>query len=303
MLGSWGICEWPYYSGGGYLKVKDGKAVFTPTLPEFRAGLEYWHKFAAEGLLDVEGFTQTGQQFNALLKEGSVFSFFGWTPGTSMGDELASQYITVPIMHASDFPEIAPVIRGRKDWCFVDNYGFVITNACKDPKKLVSWYDAQNANQELKIQWLMGEEGKTWRKDENGLICNVYSESTIDFSRENMLYTEGCWGSCPVLILPEDLPLNGEDAPASAFERSAMIAIVQEDFPDEVFPVRNVPSEKVEERTMIETDLMAYLSSFVADSVVNGLDDAKWQNHMKTVEQYNASEWIQWHQDYLDKKF
>ena len=49
--------------------------------------------------------------------------------------------------------------------------------------------------------------------------------------------------------------------------------------------------------------LKAYLDSFVADCVVNGLDDAKWEKHLKDVEGYRASEWVQWYQDYIDKKF
>ena len=51
------------------------------------------------------------------------------------------------------------------------------------------------------------------------------------------------------------------------------------------------------------SDLKAYLDSFVADCVVNGLDDAKWEKHLKDVEGYRASEWVQWYQDYIDKKF
>ena len=43
--------EWNEYDVEVSLKVEDGKAIFTPTLPEFRAGLEYWHRMAAEGLL------------------------------------------------------------------------------------------------------------------------------------------------------------------------------------------------------------------------------------------------------------
>ena len=65
LLGPWGICEWEG-GGDGYLKVEDGKAIFTATLPEFRAGLEYWHRMAAEGLLDVEGFTQTNEQLRPI---------------------------------------------------------------------------------------------------------------------------------------------------------------------------------------------------------------------------------------------
>ena len=112
LLGPWGICEWEG-GGDGYLKVEDGKAIFTATLPEFRAGLEYWHRMAAEGLLDVEGFTQTNEQFYARLKSYSVASYRGWTPASNFAAEQAAEFTTLPVLQASDYPEIKPVTPGE----------------------------------------------------------------------------------------------------------------------------------------------------------------------------------------------
>ena len=85
--------------------------------------------------------------------------------------------------------------------------------------------------------------------------------------------------------------------------RLGFVNAVKDHFPAERIPIRNVPAEKIQERNMLYTDLKAYLDSFVADCVVNGLDDAKWEKHLKDVEGYRASEGVQWYQDYIDKKF
>ena len=302
LLGPWGICEWEG-GGDGYLKVEDGKAIFTPTLPEFRAGLEYWHRMAAEGLLDVEGFTQTNEQFYARLKSYSVASYRGWTPASNFAAEQAAEFTALPALQASDYPEIQSVTPGEINKFCGNCYGFAITRACKDPAALVRWFDAQNADAATKMLWKYGEEGKLWKQDENGKIWALWPEQTEDFTRENMKYTYGAMNHIPCLILPEELEENGDDAPVEATVRLGFVNAVKDHFPAERIPIRNVPAEKIQERNMLYTDLKAYLDSFVADCVVNGLDDAKWEKHLKDVEGYRASEWVQWYQDYIDKKF
>ena len=302
LMGPWGICEWEG-GGDGYLKVEDGKAIFTPTLPEFRAGLEYWHRMAAEGLLDVEGFTQTNEQFYARLKSYSVASYRGWTPASNFAAEQAAEFTALPALQASDYPEIQSVTPGEINKFCGNCYGFAITRACKDPAALVRWFDAQNADAATKMLWKYGEEGKLWKQDENGKIWALWPEQTEDFTRENMKYTYGAMNHIPCLVLPEELEENGDDAPVEATIRLGFVNAVKDHFPAERIPIRNVPAEKIQERNMLYTDLKAYLDSFVADCVVNGLDDAKWEKHLKDVEGYRASEWVQWYQDYIDKKF
>mgnify|MGYP002748256424 CR=1 FL=1 len=142
-----------------------------------------------------------------------------------------------------------------------------------------------------------------YKQDENGKIWALWPEQTEDFTRENMKYTYGAMNHIPCLILPEELEENGDDAPVEATVRLGFVNAVKDHFPAERIPIRNVPAEKIQERNMLYTDLKAYLDSFVADCVVNGLDDAKWEKHLKDVEGYRASEWVQWYQDYIDKKF
>ena len=302
LMGPWGICEWEG-GGDGYIKVEDGKAIFTPTLPEFRAALEYWHRMASEGLLDVEGFTQTNEQFYARLKSYCVASYRGWTPASNFAAEQAAEFVALPVLQASDYPEIKSVTPGEVNKFCGNRFGFAITVACKDPASLVRWFDAQNADAATKMLWKYGEEGKLWKQDESGKVWALWPDQTEDFTRENMKYTYGAMNHIPCLVLPDELEENGADAPAQATVRLGLVDAVKEGFPAERIPILNVPSEKIEERTMIYTDLKAYLNNFVADCVVNGIDDAKWEKHLKDVEGYRASEWTQWYQDYLDKKF
>ena len=53
----------------------------------------------------------------------------------------------------------------------------------------------------------------------------------------------------------------------------------------------------------METELFTYIGNFIATSVLNGVDDASWNNHLEQLKTYQYYEWLQWYQDYLDKAF
>lgn len=301
-MGPWGITE--VTNGfGAYMKITDGQVIFTPTLPEFRDGLEYWHKFAEEGLIDVEGFTMTNQQFYARLKEYIGVTYRGWTPASNFDSETAKEFVALPPLQASDHPEITPVNPGYWNTYRGNNYGFAITAACKDPAALVRWYDAQNADTRIKLTWRLGEEGVLWELVD-GQLYELWPDSvTVDFTRENMKYSYGCYGNAPAFTLPTEVADYHDDAPADSFTRRNLVEVVKPYLLKEIFPNYPVSAEKLEARSLVATDLQAYLDSFVADCVVNGIDDAKWEKHLKDCEAYKAAELVQWYQDYLDKKF
>lgn len=57
-------------------RIENGKVIPTANTPEYRQFLEYYHRLASEGLLDIEGFSQTDQQFMSKAKQGLYGSFY-----------------------------------------------------------------------------------------------------------------------------------------------------------------------------------------------------------------------------------
>ena len=55
-----------------------------------------------------------------------------------------------------------------------------------------------------------------------------------------------------------------------------------------------------EDGDLVPTDIDTYLKKFVADSVINGIDDAKWQKHLKTLEDLKVDEYTQLCQELVD---
>lgn len=96
----------PYQADGNYFDVNDGKLIFVPTQPQWRAGLEYIHSLYAKGYFSKTALTQplaAVQELEAKQKVGVIpagadddfVNNFG-QPGTHSGDWLTIPALTGP---------------------------------------------------------------------------------------------------------------------------------------------------------------------------------------------------------------
>lgn len=297
--GPWGIAG----RDAAYLyKIVDG--VVNPTIDtnEFRSFLEYYHRLAKEGLLDIEGFSQTNQQFYAKLKEYICGSYCGWTPESNFDSETAKEYVLLPPMYVPGM-EGQQLTSGIKDKVNANRTSFAITTACKNPIAAIRWWDYLTETPERKLTVAYGEEGKLWEKDGKGGYLEVYPESvTDDFTRENMKYTWGLVNHMPLVLIEETPYSDPVKYPESAV-RNDFVKGVMNYFPKENAPVRFVDEAKVQERAFIEADLLEYIRFFTSNSVINGVTDESWQEHLKQLKEYKYYEWVQWYQDFVSEKF
>ena len=282
-----------------YYKVENGQFIATPMTDDFRAFLEYFHTLAQEGLLDVEGFSQTNQQWQTKAKDDRCFMFYTWTANGLFDEEKANEYeVFAPIKAGSS----DPVVSGEVNAFSGNRFGFAISKTCEQPELLLQWFDRQNVDTKTKMIWRFGEEGLLWEMDGDTVYMN-YPEATEEMSVENMKYTYGNTDMIPALLMPNEIPQpNAEKSPTSAI-RTEMVNEITPYIPAEALPVRSVPAEKISERELIYTDLKAYLDGFVATSIMNGLTDADWEAHLANAEAYGISQWAQWYQDYIDGNF
>ena len=58
-----------------------------------------------------------------------------------------------------------------------------------------------------------------------------------------------------------------------------------------------------ERRVILRTDIDTYLKKFVADSIINGIDEGKWDAHLKTLGDLKCDEYKQLCQDYVNDYF
>lgn len=77
LANSFGIVGTGYGNDTYYYEMHDGKVEATADTNEYRQYLEFAHKLAAEGLLSLEGYTDTYEQYTAKLAEGRIGCFYG----------------------------------------------------------------------------------------------------------------------------------------------------------------------------------------------------------------------------------
>ncbi len=283
-------------------RIEDGKVIPTANTDEYRQFLEYYNKLASEGLLDIEGFSQTDQQFMAKAKQGLYGSFYAWTPDTIIDDEeLASQYVQLLPMTAPGL-EGKETVFGTVNRFMGDVNGFVITSACEYPEALVRWYDYMGSSTEMKQTARIGEEGVMWEM-RDGKVYELQNQGA-DFNFQNACYTYGLMQSCPVLLYPDELPVLDQEVSPQNYARDSYVTAVEDWILEEgLLPSRIATEEATLELAAFETDLMNYISNFTADAIMNGVTDASWEQHLVDLEKYRYSDWIAWKQNYLDGKF
>jgi putative aldouronate transport system substrate-binding protein len=291
--GAWGFTD--------NYKIENNKFIPTVNTKAYRDYIEYFNKLAKEGLLDVEGFSQTNQQFYAKLKSNACGSYSGWTPQSNFDTETAKNYVQVLPMSAPGY-EGKTAKAGEYQKFFGTRTGFAITVACKNPNAVLRWWDFLSSTTELKYTFAYGKEGKIWQRDASGQVWTIFPETAADYTRENMKYTEGAYGSNPIILASEQEKNDGTKYP-DAVRREAYNKAVKPFFVKEYLPIRFVAPEKVNDRAMIETDLNSYIANFLATSIVNGVTDATWAAHLKQLDALNLKGWVDWYQNFLDKKY
>lgn len=301
MANPWGIAGYNSNDESAYLMVKDGKVTPTMDTEEYRAFLEYMNKLAKEGLFDMECFTQTNDQYYTKLKSGIVGCYYAWTPYSNMGEEAAANYVTVPVFRASD--DITPYKTGERDRLFGHRTGFEITTACENPERLLEWWDYLSSSTEIKYTMKFGPKGEYWDVDETGNVFQKTPEGlSDDFTIENYKYTNGVVDLCTFIRKDEAITV-GKDEAFTTWYRINMVDDVWDQLQTEYLPKRFVDAQKADERVFMESELFEYMANFTATSIMNGVDDAKWNTHLEQLQTLQYYDWIQWYQDFIDGKF
>ena len=300
MANPWGIAGKGSGNVSHYYKVQDGVVMPTLDTEEFRAFLEYMNRLASEGLMDVEAFTQTNDQYYAKLKSGTVGVWFAWTPYSVMSEELSEQYVTMRIPSADG---ITPVKTGERNRLYANRTGFAITTACEKPERLLEWWDYLSSSTEIKWTMRFGPQGGYWDINDEGTVYLKTPENLTDtFTIENYKYTYGMVDACTFIRADEACEVD-EEVAFTTWYRIDSVDQVWDQLATEYTPSRFVDGEKTDERTFMEIELTPYVDNFIATSIVDGIDDAKWEAHLSQLEALQYYDWIQWYQDYTDGKF
>ena len=147
---SWGL---PIYPNGKvyYGWDKEGNVIGAVNTPAYREFIEYYHQLGQEGLINLEGFAQTLDQFNANLNADKVGVFWAWGPCNHITDKELFLQFEAFVPPAAEGHE---TVFYTKDMNFMNAYrnGFMISKDCKNIEKAYEiWEYASDPIKALEI--------------------------------------------------------------------------------------------------------------------------------------------------------
>lgn len=122
---------------------KDKEVVFDCVSDEYRDAITYYHDWYAEGLIDVEVFSQEANQYLAKGAQGYLGVATWWEINEMMG-EHAADYVYLPPLKG---PDGKCTVYIKSAGSAVNSGQLSITRDCKSPANLLKFYD----------QWYTGE--------------------------------------------------------------------------------------------------------------------------------------------------
>ena len=317
---SWGL---PMYNGGNVFYDFDdaGNVVGAVNTDAYRSFLEFFYELGQEKLINLEGFSQSYDQFTANCNADRV-GFF-WGPCNYITDsDLFLQFEAMVPPAVEGYP--VKMYTANLDFANAFRNDFVITRDCKNwEKALEVWNYASEPTTALEI--CNGERFLFWDyvdADGNFLgedateedikacgyryLVKVYDTSTPEaLDAYNQLLTD--WGydwlvgktftgsnttglvdGAPLMLEAEDY--ETDDLTAWGVQRYVGITNVLE--PANVFcpyymNKNIVPAEAQEEFDFMTDGLYEVIRGFCATSVMNGVTDESWNSYLNDLTTYN----------------
>ena len=194
-----GFTNWPNDVCNDLVLRDDGTVEFVCATDAYRDAVTYFHDWYAEGLMDVEMFSQSDTQLIAKCSQGYVGVTTWWYIEEVMG-EYAKDYVFLPVLDGPDGTHNVTVRTGGG----ISSGNLCITKACKSPANLLRYFDRWY-DPEVVMQLQYGPIGVYFtEQDENGVwqsITDAEAQEQYGKSSGELKGEQEVWG--PKLILSE----------------------------------------------------------------------------------------------------
>ncbi len=163
-----GFTNWPNDVCNDLVLNDDGTVEFVCVRDGYRDAVTYFNKWYAEGLMDIEMFSQSTSQLIAKCSQGQVGVATWWYIEEVMG-EKSSDYVFLPILEGPDGGYNVTV----RDGGAVNSGNLNITSACGNPEALLKFYD-QWYDGEIVMQLQYGPIGTYFtEQDDKGMWISI----------------------------------------------------------------------------------------------------------------------------------
>ena len=289
---------------GGFYDIVDGQIVSIVDTKEYRGFLEEYHRLAAAGLVNVEGATQTEEQYNSNLSSGKVGVFWGWAPYTYMSEEeMKEQYVPLPPISADGTTfRVHPNLNNANRNCYV------ITTACQNVEAAMKLWDYLSVDETTSFSTAFGEEGLIWEFVDGVPTNRTYTEEeATEMGYGEIASNAGTSTFAATVGLPNcgPLMLTARENPSGTnggIRWEAVKDYVQY-YMDETMPKSIIPAEANEEFSFATDGLADYINTFACESILNGVTDEGWNSYISGLAQHGYDFYLEFQQKHLDNNF
>ena len=284
---------------GRHINVTDDlEVVCSATAEGFKKGTEWLHNLYAQGLIDVEAFTQDWSTYVAKGKSGRYGVCFSWDVANiaNLTDWAPLPVLTADVTNltAQNGSFTSGFDRGR---C-------VVTAAAENPALVCAWLDQMYAP----IQAPQNNWG-TYGEDDD---FDIFVMGTND-AGEPMLQHAPLGDASPVEVREAECvggPLAILDEYYGVYVTCPDDAQYRLDWikdyytPDMnhkyVFPNVFMSAEDTKELSNLQADIQKTINAFKSNAVMNGFTDADWDQFLADLDAYGLSDYLAIFQKYVD---
>ena len=194
-----GFTNWPNDVCNDLVLHDDGTVEFMCVTDQYRDAVTYFHDWYAEGLMDLEMFSQSDTQLISKCSQGYVGVYTWWYIEELMGD-YEKDYVFLPVLDGPDGTHNVTIRTGGG----INSGQLNITKKCKSPANLLKFYDKWY-DPEIVMQLQYGPVGTYFtRQDEEGIWLSISDEESREKYGKSSGELKGeCEVAGPKLILSD----------------------------------------------------------------------------------------------------
>ena len=280
-----------------YVQIDDGVVSFAPAREEYRDFLEFANKLYVNGLIDPDGFVQQSADFLAKGAAGRIGSFGHHSYlDIVVGADKMDQY--VPMLPMQDKNGNITVTGRNIDGDWLYDY-YKISATCEIPEVAIRLYDYVNSSEEIVTLWSWGPEGDVYTVNEDGVKVRVteFKDGLTNFAQARQTYGAGMSG---FWIYPKEMYDSWEMQPRD--QLMADFEALYTPYLCEPMPLGQDRQEVVDRRAEQFTEINTYIQNFTAESIMQGVTDASWAEHLSACEKLDVAAYTQDYQNFYDEK-
>ncbi len=297
LFGTFGVLE-----SDSHVFVKDNKVIFSAKEQGYYDFLVWMNSLYKEDLIDKESFTMSSDQYNSRGATDAVGAMAGYgATAAGVKNNPVGRYQALPVLKGPSGIQMIGVNNLARTG------GFAISKKVKSPEVLVRWYDTINSSMEMALSWGRGEKDFFWRIVEKDgerapVFINVPEEKyKAKGYTTSAQYRQGesFAGSTPALWSKQ---IDDKLIYDTGWPFDYKLQAVKDALPFGYngLPAGMATAQNSERRAVLIVDIDTYLKKFIADSVMNGINEDSWKKHLTTLNALKVDEYTKLCQDYYD---